>query len=357
MNRYKKYTLSLLFIILCFFLYNITVWKLFTEELMTGVGDLTRMGYILGSKQLRKEVDDLPRRHFEQEEYNGQHVDVITLGDSFSNGGGGGRNRYYQDYIASINDMSVMNIEPYTDLSVLNLAFYYLNNGYFDVIRPKILILSTAEKFGVEKLSKPIDPGVSLQMEIINKMKRMGYRGKATDLLTDEGMLPQFDFINDGNFKFPLYSLYYLFNDHAFFSKTYMFNLERPLFNAKMSSRLLVDRDDLRSIPRATDSSMEKLNANLNLLADRLAAKGIRLYYMPCVDKYNLYSDFILNNRYQKSRFFETLRPLSKRYILIDTKAILYPEVKSGAKDIFHADNTHWSWKASEKIFETIKFR
>lgn len=357
MNRYKKYTLSLLFIILCFFLYNITVWKLFTEELMTGVGDLTRMGYILGSKQQRKKVDDLPRRHFEQEEYNGQHVDVITLGDSFSNGGGGGGNRYYQDYIASINDMSVMNIEPYRDLSIMQLAFSYLNNGYFDAIRPKALILSSAEKFCVERFSPPVNTDINMPMDTLSKMKRMGYRGNVVDFSPEEGVLPQFGFINDGNFKFPLYSLYYRFDDHAFFSKTYMFNLERPLFNAKMSSRLLVYRDDLRSIPLATDSNMEKLNANLNLLADRLAAKGIRLYYMPCVDKYNLYSDFILNNRYQKSRFFETLRPLSKRYILIDTKAILYPEVKSGAKDIFHSDDTHWSWKASEKIFETIKFK
>lgn len=77
---------------------------------------------------------------------------------------------------------------------------------------------------------------------------------------------------------------------------------------------------------------------------------------MPCVDKYNLYSNYIINNPYPRSIFFEELRKLPKRYHLIDTKAILTEEVRKGEKDVFYADDTHWSWKASKKVFETIKF-
>lgn len=362
MNRYKKFALSIVLILFGFFLYNIAIWKLFTEELMTGKGtipgDLTRMGYILGSKQPRKNIDDLPRRHFEQEEYTGQHVDILTIGDSFTNGGGGGKNRYYQDYIASINDMSVMNIEPFNEqsITILQLAFAYLNNGYLDTVKPKALIISLSEKFCIKKLSNSLDPDISISLESLNKKSRMGYRANVTDVSPEEPLI-KFGFINDGNFKFPLYSLYYFINDHAFFSKTYKFSIDKPLFNAKNRNTLLVYREDLRNLPKSTTPAIEKLNDNLNLLADRLAAKGIKLYFMPCVDKYNLYSDFIIKNRYPRSTFFENLRPLPKRYTFIDTKAILYPEVKSGTKDIFHADDTHWSWRASEKIFTSIKFR
>lgn len=78
---------------------------------------------------------------------------------------------------------------------------------------------------------------------------------------------------------------------------------------------------------------------------------------MPAVDKYNLYSKFIINNPYQNSVFFEKLRVLDKKYILIDTKAILLKELKKGTKDLYYPDDTHWSFKAPEIIFRKFKFK
>jgi hypothetical protein len=51
------------------------------------------------------------------------------------------------------------------------------------------------------------------------------------------------------------------------------------------------------------------------------------------------------------------LRPLPRRYTLIDTKAILAEELRKGVKDVYYADDTHWSWKASEAIFKVVTFR
>jgi hypothetical protein len=98
------------------------------------------------------------------------------------------------------------------------------------------------------------------------------------------------------------------------------------------------------------------MNDNLNRLSDILEAKGIKLYFMPVVDKYNLYSEFIIDNRHPKSTFFEQLRPLPRRYTLIDTKEILLERLKQGEKEIFHSDDTHWTWRASQAIFETVLF-
>ena len=63
---------------------------------------------------------------------------------------------------------------------------------------------------------------------------------------------------------------------------------------------------------------------------------------MPCVDKYNLYSDYVVNNPYPRSIFFEKLRMLPKKYFFIDTKAILAAKLCKGEKDVFYADETHW---------------
>jgi hypothetical protein len=128
------------------------------------------------------------------------------------------------------------------------------------------------------------------------------------------------------------------------------------MFNVKDGATLLFYREDIKNIEKSNAASIANLNDNLNLLADKLAKKGIRLYFMPCVDKYNLYGEFIVNNRYPRSTFFELLRSLPKRYTFIDTKSILIKELRKGEKDIFYADDTHWSWKASQKIFETVRF-
>jgi hypothetical protein len=359
MHTYKIFFQFFLAFILFFFLYNAIVWKLCTEDLLTSKnfngGDLARLGYVAGSKYYRKDSMDLPRRHIELEDYKGGRDDVLVIGDSFSNGGGGGNNRYYQDYIASFNNFSVMNIEPYQDLDFITLAACYANNGFLDKIKPRYLLISSSEKFCIERFSNAVDLDRNLSMAQLATLKRYGFRSSGEKSTAKEKKQP-LGMINDGNFKYLLYKIYYHFSDHAFFSKTYMKQLSAPLFSVKDSTTLLFFRDDIRGIGYSTPDAIGRINENLNRLADKLASKGIKLYFMPCVDKYDLYSDFIVNNNYPKNPFFDLLRPLPKRYTMIDTKAILLPELKKGVRDIFFADDTHWSWKASEKIFRTVRF-
>jgi hypothetical protein len=78
---------------------------------------------------------------------------------------------------------------------------------------------------------------------------------------------------------------------------------------------------------------------------------------MPPADKYTIYSEYIANNPYPPSTFFELLRPLPKKYIFVDTKAVLSQAVKNGEKDIYYSDDTHWSWKASKLIAESMRFK
>ena len=88
-----------------------------------------------------------------------------------------------------------------------------------------------------------------------------------------------------------------------------------------------------------------------------MRAKGISLYFMPCVDKYTLYNDYIPDNPYPRSILFEVLRELPRNYELIDSKKILREALANGEKDVFYSDDTHWSRKASKRIFERVEFR
>ncbi|MEM0355056.1 MAG: hypothetical protein QXW79_05745, partial [Thermoplasmata archaeon] len=173
---------------------------------------------------------------------------------------------------------------------------------------------------------------------------------------TYSGKLPEVSFINTGNFKFILYYFLYKFKDRPLDSMVCVRKLSKPFFSVKNSDKLLFVFQDVENIPYANEKSVKLMNDNLNHFADMLAKKGIKLYFMPIVDKYNLYSDYIVNNPYPKSVFFELLRPLPKKYGFIDTKAILIEEIKKGERDVYYADDTHWSWKASKSIFEKVKF-
>ena len=355
---HRKFAVYTVVILIIFVAVNYLIWKCATEVLLTkkfAGGDLARMGYQLGSKEHIKLSFDLPIRHLEMKDFSGQPVDVMTIGDSFSNGGGEGRNSYYQDYLASINKFTVLNVYPYPCKDhimgvapITTLTILY-NSGYLDLIKPKYILIQSTERNCILRFTPPFSFTQSADRDDIKK-----YYAKNSGI--DPNYLPKVGFINQGNFNFLFRNFMYLFSDNALRRLVYKKRLTQPLFSVKNSQTLLFHGDDLKNLSLATPEAIGKLNDNLNRLSDILAGKGIRLVFMPVVDKYNLYSDFIIGNPYPRSVFFEELRPLPHRYQLIDTKSILLVHLKKGEKDIFRADDTHWSWKASKRIFETIRF-
>ncbi|MDO9309319.1 MAG: hypothetical protein Q7V04_09675 [Deltaproteobacteria bacterium] len=349
---YKSCTRRFIAALCIFIALNFLVWNIWTEQLLTDSdglgGDLARTGYITGIKQPRRAYTDLPRHHIEFQDYHDQPVDVLTIGDSFSNGGGGGKNSFYQDYIATENNMSVLNIGmlsqnqgPLSTLVVLN------NSGYLDIIKPKVILLQSAEKTVIERLGRITTFDDTRRIEDIKRFYKE-HRENPT-------YLPPVKFINTGNVKFLYYSLIYRFKDSVN-GKVIVRKLSKPLFSTKLDSTLVFWHDDIRNLPKQTPEAVNLLNDNLNRMADLLATKGIKLYFMPAVDKYNLYRDYIIDNPYPESRLFETMRTLPKKYTLIDTKAILAKALSNGKKDIYYADDTHWSWKATELIFNEVRF-
>ncbi|HWR73342.1 MAG TPA: hypothetical protein VN604_09235 [Nitrospirota bacterium] len=351
MNIHKTWTKVLLGVLAVFILYNYAVWTFFTEDILTDRkyynGGLDRMGYIVGSKHYRTHESTLPRTVIENRDYAGQRIDVITIGDSFSNVKFNGRDPMYQDWIASLYDLNVLNLQPLPGHDVFTTTITLLNSGYLDKVKPHSLVLEFVERHCIEVFGHEVDFKKSMPLEEIESQYRV---------LAFHYELPELKFINKGNFKVVQNAVLYHFSDNAFSSNVYMRELDRPMFSVRNERRLLFYKDDISNVKKATDDSMRFLNDNLNRLAALLAKKGIWLYFMPAADKYNVYSDLIVKNPYQPSVFFELLRPLPKRYALVDTKAILKKEVERGEKDVYYADDTHWSWKGAKRIAEAMAF-
>ena len=350
-SAYKKWVFSLVGIYLVFIALNLFVWKLYTEDILTFKkyynGGLDRMGYVVGSKHYRQPEFTLARGHIENADYRDQHVDVLTIGDSFSNVKDNGRDPLYQDWIASLHGLDVLNVQPLPGATELATAVVLLNSGYLDRVRPRFLIVETVERNCVGAYAGAFDAGQTRPLAEVER-----YYRKAAYVFNP----PDVGFLNTGNFKFILYSILYRFSDRAFFSDVCARDLSAPCFSVKNERRLLFYRSDVEGVPLATEQTVRLLNDHFNRVSDLLRKKGITLYFMPAADKYNMYSGYIVNNPYPKSVFFELLRAMPRRYVLVDTKAILEGEIRQGERDVYYADDTHWSWKAVKKIAESMRF-
>jgi len=214
LRQYRRFAFVFIFGVIAYLLMNLFVFKVWTEDILTWNnqhnGDEARLGYITGSAYDKLLVSPTPKRHIETYEYKGQPVDVLTFGDSFSNGYGGS---FYQDWIASVDNFSVMNVRTFRGKgrSSLDTMLIILNSGYIDKIKPRYVILEVLERNIVEWGSVDIDFTITADRKEIDAEL---FRGPAKD------QLPEVKFVNEGNMKFLLYSLLYKFSDNAFFSKT-----------------------------------------------------------------------------------------------------------------------------------------
>jgi hypothetical protein len=340
-----------------FVLVNLVIWKGWTEVLLSphfAGGDLARLGFVSGVKNVRTTYDDLPSRHLEVKDYRGGRVDMITIGDSFSIGAGEGRNRYYQDYIATINGMTVLNIPTYKfegitlgAMPVATLVALY-NAGWLDRIKPRYVLVESVERFAIQRLVTAFDLNIRIKPEELERYYRTVKFGGSLN--------EDISFINEGNLKFLYYSFMYHFSEHAFRNLVFRLKLSQPQFSGKQGDVLLFHGEEVQSSPLATPQNIRTANDNLNTIARMLRSKGVTLIFMPVVDKLNLYRQFINDDRYPRSIFFEELRRLPKEYLLIDTKAILAKAIDEGELDLFYQDDTHWTWKASQRIFSSVRF-
>ena len=114
MNKYKKLSFIWFFSILVVVSFHTIIYFVYVQKVFPKdgsiVGDLARMTYSVDLIDKRYVDINLERKHINHFLYNGENIDLITIGDSFSEGGGGGKNPYYQDYIANNFNLNVLNI-------------------------------------------------------------------------------------------------------------------------------------------------------------------------------------------------------------------------------------------------------
>lgn len=349
----KTYVQIITFTIIAFALFHIIVWfsltsKFFQVDNNLTVGDLARLSYSEEILLLKKNESNLPHKHFDYSAL--KPVDIITVGDSFSQGGGHGENSYYQDFIASNQNINVLNIRALPRKGIFETVLILHNSGLLKKLKPRAIIVESAERYSIRRFTKNFNWKENRE---INEIEA----GILKTIEKHKAVPPnELSIINKLNYKSIIYNMLYNFDDNAYLSKVYIASLDKPLFTGNCSDCLYFYSEDIENMQLTNEKTINKLNHNFNQLQNILNSDEIDLYFMPVVDKYNLYSKYIINNKYGDSTFFELLRKQEKTYRFIDTKEILRILTENEAKNIYHPDDTHWSSIASKHIFKNIKF-
>lgn len=163
----NKYIKLLFLSILIFSAYHLAVWLLLTSKIYspkegTKVGDLARMSYQTALMQSRERKRTLSKKFIYLENLDGKKIDIITIGDSFSSGGGAGPNQYYQDFLATMYNKNVVNVNPISDYTSLEIVLGLYNSGYLEKVKPEAVIVESVERLITKRFAKNLKKTLTL---------------------------------------------------------------------------------------------------------------------------------------------------------------------------------------------------
>ncbi|SFT87555.1 SGNH hydrolase-like domain-containing protein, acetyltransferase AlgX [Selenomonas sp. GACV-9] len=355
----NKYVMLFLILIGIVFWGNVALWYGFSKDYFTdadGHGDLTRLATMPHVKAQTPNIL-YDRLHVEFAEYLQMEdkpiVDVLTFGDSFSNGVGG---TYYQDYLADRYNKSVLNVPKIGSANPVVVLRDFIESGVIDEIKPQVVVLGSAEKYAVERLDGRDKTVKSMTREKLIKTYN-GYRAEGNKDIV--GLLPGI---------MPKYNLQVIEgvvrqkdNGNKLSNNVYKEKLKENLFtNKEREDMLLFSDEDLWG--QKFDIDFEPIHQNLNEIAMALKERGIQLVVMINVDKMDLYQPYIVaTDQYKENIFMDMFAQNDGDYVFINTRDILREMLAEGEKDVYWQDDTHWSWKAQQRVVDVlmtkVKFR
>lgn len=351
----KKVVIIFLWINLSNLLINFIVWHIWTKTILVGTdtkkgGDLTRLGYMSDPIHLRETISILSLKHEESDsvdyEKSPKDYEIVTFGDSFSNGGSGGINAYYQDYIATDYKKNILNVQNISDGNYLNTVVLLANSGFLKKSNTRYVIVESIERSFIDRCRTPLEKNKTLPLNEIERLLLMKHYSHE---------MPDYSFMNNGNYRFIITNIMRSFSENAFKNDVYAVPLSSQFFS--YGNKLLFYKDDIKCIKNYSLDNLKEANENLNKLAKLLKTQNIALIVLVAPNKYTLYGEFLQEPyKYGKSIFFEDYKHLPKEYLWIDSKSILREALLKGEKDLYYVDDTHWSNKASMLISQAMKF-
>lgn len=252
---------------------------------------------------------------------------ILTIGDSFSLSGQG--NSRYQNYLAYLFHYDIINIDPVNIADPVQDAVKLLNSGIIDSATCKLVIIETVDRSVIQRLNG-LDFGRNYSP--FQKQDKRTENDKKATIIT----LFQYIRLQMG-YKNPIRK----------------YNLTKDCFSHHhYSNKLFCYKDDL-GFKNILKADIEKSKENLILLNKKFSDKGIKIIFLIAADKYDVYRPFMIEKTLPVDTTADDLSKV-REICVIDTKSMLQEMVRSGEKDVYQVNDTHWSHKASEAVAERI---
>ncbi|MBQ9555536.1 MAG: hypothetical protein IJV05_04865 [Muribaculaceae bacterium] len=309
-------------------------------------GDLMRLGLINSGPGYTDSIRDII---FQQIYYTGQEedslmradtADVVVIGDSFSHGGGVGKEGDYVNYLAHDSGRKVVVFTP-MDPAIANpmqVAYDAMKLGVLDSVNAPNLVIQEGERYLVTRHSQFVTTDTVVPHSAPRKAAADGgAKQEASPLLR----------VKD-------YFFYHLFGANPIYKE----RLNRPMFTGGEPDQLYFYNEDVKYGFDITPQQQREIVDCFNQVIAMAREKGINLIIIVACDKYDLYQDYIVDNPYPRKTLVEDVErwmaPQGDRFVY--AKRVLLPCVERGDKDVFLFNDTHWSPVSSGLIAaEVIK--
>ena len=338
----KKFLIKLSYTVLPVFLllFGLTAYlNLYIRPQATG--DLGRLSFVIVGEDYGQRIeqnelkDTLFNKVRETEDLKNVHVNVLTIGDSFSQQEHAG----YQNYMAQ-EGLTVANMRRSLYDNPIQYAWNILDAGVVDSTNIDVMVVEVGER------------DLPLRFDNFRTDKVEVGEPDTPDDGEEENVwdIRQWSLLRTRDF---------LMYRYAGRNPVYDVVLDRDFFDSNEPRKLYFYCADVINGLNIEASIRPKFKEVFDLLTTKANERGFALILVVPVDKYDLYQDYIVDNPYDHpKRINEEVRELLGDIPeVMLCKFVLQPLLESGEKDVFLFDNSHWSYKGSQAVGKELSRR
>lgn len=307
-------------------------------------GDLMRLGLIDSPPEYTDSIlaceNILPEVYYsgisKDSTLRADTIDVLVIGDSFTHGGGVGKQGTYVNYLAHDSGRQVAVFSPRDPRlsSPMQVAYDVLKSGLVDSSHVRNLVVQEVERYIVSRhygFSTDHEVDFSEPDAVVVAAEEPAAKQETSPLLR----------VKD-----------YLFYRFFGANPIYKVKLSQPVFGGTEPDVLYFYNDDVKMGIGLNDEERNRLVSCYRQLIEMAREKGVNLVLLVACDKYDLYQDWIVDNPYPPKTLNEDIAqwmaPDTANFIF--AKQVLHPLIEQGVKDVYLFNDTHWSPASSRVI-------
>ena len=303
-------------------------------------GDLMRLGLINSGPEYTDSIRSslLPEVYYSSQDderlLRHDTCGVLVIGDSFSHGGGVGKQGDYVNYLAHESGRKVVVYTP-SDPSLsspMQVAYDVLNLGFVDSSNVKNLVVQEVERYLVGRHCSFTTKHTSIP-RIVKKEEQQEPASKPSP----SPLLRVKDYL-----------FYHLFGANPILKA----RLSRPVFGGVQPDMLYFYNEDVKMGYDATDEHRGQVVDCYRQVIEAARQRGVNLILLVAGDKYDMYQNYIVDNPYPAKTLNEDLQQwmASDLDCFVFSKQVLQPYIEQGVKDVYLFNDTHWSPASSHLI-------